>query len=71
MGAHSLILRRSGIRKLLQFLKAHQLFFPYDMEYIIPPGIKLFTVREDVVSNLPKALSDNGGPNYLNQSGNL
>jgi hypothetical protein len=35
------------------------------MEYILPTGIKLFAVTEDVVSNLPKALSDNGGPNYL------
>lgn len=64
-GAHSMILRRSGIKKLLQFFQAHQIFFPYDMEYILPPGIKLFTVREDIVSNLPKAPSDNGGPNYL------
>ncbi len=66
-GAHSMILRRSGIKKLLQFLKAHQLFFPYDMEYIFPPGIKLYTVTYDVVSNWPKAVSDNGGPTYLNK----
>jgi len=66
-GAHSMILRRSGIKKLLQFFKAHQIFFPYDMEFILPPGIKLYTVSEDIVSNLPKAISDNGGPNYLNK----
>ncbi len=64
-GAHSMILRRSGIQKLLQFFQAHQIFFPYDMDYILPPGIKLFTLREDIVSNLPKAASDNGGPNYV------
>jgi GR25 family glycosyltransferase involved in LPS biosynthesis len=63
-GGHSMILRRSGIQKLLRFFKAHQIFFPYDMEYILPTGIKLFTVVEDVVSNSPKAPSDNGGPNY-------
>jgi len=65
-GAHSMILRRSGIKKLLQFFKAHQIFFPYDMDYILPPGINLYSVMEDVVSNLPKASSDNGGANYLN-----
>lgn len=65
-GATSMIIRRSGIKKLLQYFKAHQIFFPYDMEYILPRGIKLFTVAEDIVSNLPKAASDNGGPNYLN-----
>ena len=66
-GAHSMILRRSGIEKLLQFFQAHQIFFPYDMEYILPPGIRLFTVSDDIVTNLPKASSDNGGPNYLNK----
>lgn len=65
-GAHSMILRRTGIKKILQFCKAHQIFFPYDMEYILPPGIRLFSVLNDVVSNLPGASSDNGGPNYLN-----
>lgn len=64
-GATSMILRRSGIKKLLRFFDAHQIFFPYDMDYILPRGIKLYTVAEDIVSNLTKAPSDNGGPNYL------
>ena len=64
-GAHSMILRRSGIEKLLRYFHAHQIFFPYDMEYILPRGIRLYTVANDVVSNLPKAPSDNGGPYYL------
>ncbi|MBS0620311.1 MAG: glycosyltransferase family 25 protein [Verrucomicrobia bacterium] len=65
-GSTSQIVRRSGMKKLLQYFKAHQLFFPYDMEFILPYGIKLYAVEEDVVSNYPKAASDNGGPNYLN-----
>ncbi len=64
-GSHSMIIRRSGIQKLLRFFSAHQVFFPYDMDYIFPRGINLYTVDVDVVSNLPKAPSDNGGPNYL------
>jgi GR25 family glycosyltransferase involved in LPS biosynthesis len=66
-GATSMIIRRSGIKKLLQYFKAHQIFFPYDMEYVFPRGIKLYTVVEDIVSNIPKAPSDNGSPNYLNK----
>lgn len=66
-GAHSMIVRRSGMEKLLQYFKSHQIFFPYDMEYILPPGIKMFTVLDDVVSNTPNAPSDNGGPNYRNK----
>lgn len=67
-GAHSMIIRRSGIEKLLRFFLGHQIFFPYDMEYILPRGIKLYTVTNDIVSNLPKASSDNGGPNYKGNS---
>lgn len=65
-GAHSMIIRRSGMKKLLKFFYAHQIFLPYDMDYILPPGIKLYTVAEDVVSNQPRSASDNGGPTYLN-----
>ncbi|HSX13649.1 MAG TPA: glycosyltransferase family 25 protein [Chlamydiales bacterium] len=64
-GAHSMIIRKSGIKKLLNFFYAHQIFLPYDMDFILPTGIQLFAVTEDVVSNLPRALSDNGGANYL------
>lgn len=68
-GAHSMILRRKGIKKLLQFFKAHQIFLPYDMEYTLPPDIKLYTVMEDVVTNLRNGLSDNGHPRYLESHG--
>jgi GR25 family glycosyltransferase involved in LPS biosynthesis len=64
-GAHSMIVRRSGMRKLLQHFKAHKIYLPYDLEFILPLGIKLYAVWDDVVSNLSQALSDNGGPNYL------
>lgn len=64
-GATSMIYRRSGMEKILNFLKKHKLFLPYDLEFILPDGIRLYTVLNDVVSNLPKASSDNGSPNYL------
>ena len=66
-GAHSMIVRRSGIEKILNFFLEHQVFLPYDIEYILPKGIRMFTVLDDIVSNTPKAPSDNGGPNYLNR----
>lgn len=65
-GTHSMILRRSGVKKLLQFFKAHQLFAPYDMDLIYARGLKMFTVTHDIVGNLPQALSDVGYPHYLN-----
>lgn len=63
-GAYSMIVRRSGMKKILKFIKEHKIFLPYDMDFYLPPKIKIYTVREDVVSTLPNALSDNGAPNY-------
>jgi GR25 family glycosyltransferase involved in LPS biosynthesis len=62
-GAYSMIVRRSGMKKMLDFLK-DGMFLPYDMEYTLPDDINMFTVREDVVSTQPNAFSDNGAPNY-------
>lgn len=63
-GAYSMIVRRSGMEKILNFIKNNQLFLPFDMEYTQPNQIRLFTVIKDVVSTLPKAPSDNAEPNY-------
>ena len=63
-GTYSMLIHRSGITKLLQFMKAHQVFLPYDFECTLPNDIRLYTVLEDVVSTQPCALSDNGEPNY-------
>jgi len=66
-GATSMIYRKSGMKKILNFIKEHKVFLPYDMDNYLPLGIKLFTVRKDVVTNLTDALSDNGGANYKNK----
>ena len=64
-GTYSMIVRRSGIKKILNFIKSYSLFLPFDLEYTQPEQIRLFTVIDDVVSTLPTALSDNGAPYYL------
>lgn len=67
-GAHSMIIRRSGMIKILDFIKSHSIFLPYDMDYIFPSDIdsdiRLYTVFDDVVSNQVDSVSDNGGPSY-------
>ncbi len=67
-GAHSMILRRSGMEKILHFIKVYRIFFPYDMDYIFPTDmdgdIQLYTVFEAIVSNQVDSTSDNGGPSY-------
>jgi GR25 family glycosyltransferase involved in LPS biosynthesis len=61
-GAHSMIFRRSGIAKMLNFIKSHNMFLPYDLEYYLPRNMQLYTVLNDVVGNLVNGLTDNGDP---------
>ncbi len=63
-GAYSMIVRRSGMQKILNFFSHYQIFLPYDMEYTQPNDIHLYTVIDDVVSTQINAISDNGAPNY-------
>jgi GR25 family glycosyltransferase involved in LPS biosynthesis len=63
-GAYSMIVRRSGMKKILDFFKQYNIFLPYDMEFTLPPDIAFFNVRDDIVSTQPRAISDNGAPNY-------
>jgi GR25 family glycosyltransferase involved in LPS biosynthesis len=63
-GSYSMILRRSGMRKIFSYLICNRIFLPYDMEYTQPNNIRLFCVKEDIVSTQPQAPSDNGAPNY-------
>ncbi len=70
-GTASMIIRRSGMKKLLQFFKAHHIYLPYDMDLIYARGIQIYTVSQDVVSNLADAISDVGGPVYLEKKEQL
>jgi GR25 family glycosyltransferase involved in LPS biosynthesis len=63
-GAYSMIVRRSGMKKILNFFKRYQIFLPYDMEYTQPNDIRLYTVLDDVVTTQLHAFSDNGAPYY-------
>lgn len=63
-GAYSMIVRRSGMKKILDFLKQYHIFLPYDIDFVFPNGIQLYSARFDIVSTQPTAPSDNGAPNY-------
>jgi len=67
-GSYSMILRRSGMKKIVDFLNCYSVFLPYDMEYTQPANIRLFCTKEDIVSTQPRAPSDNGNPNYMMQN---
>ena len=63
-GAYSMIVRRSGIEKILNFIKRYQVFLPYDMDFYLPDDISIYTVVDDVVSTQPQAPTDNAFPGY-------
>lgn len=66
-GAYSMIVRRSGMKKILDFLKEYNIFLPYDIEFPYPHDIRLYTVLTDIVSTWPGSPSDNGSPAYKNR----
>lgn len=63
-GAYSMIIRRSGMKKLLDHFKAYNIYFPYDMEYFFPHDIKLYACKRDIVTTIAGAISDNGNAAY-------
>ncbi len=63
-GSYSMIIRRSGIKKILDYFKTYKLFFPYDMDNFFPPDIKLFASTRDIVTTIAGGISDNGNPTY-------
>lgn len=63
-GAYSMIIRRSGMRKILEFAYAHKIYLPYDMENYFHPDIQRYSTTYDIVSTLPGAITDNGQAYY-------
>ncbi len=53
IGTHSLIIRRSGMKKILDFYATHPIFVPYDREIALIPGIRLFMPKHAIVSVFP------------------
>lgn len=67
-GSYSMIVNRSGMEKILNFIKKNKIFLPYDLEYVWPDNIRLFSIKRDIVSTLPNAMTDNAYPGYKRRS---
>lgn len=63
-GAYSMIIRRSGMKKILNHFKTFGIFLPYDMDFWLIPEIKMYTVDRDIVSHAVGAPTDNNYPNF-------
>lgn len=64
-GAYSMIVRRSGMKKILDHFKMYGIFLPYDMDYWLIPDLKLFSTTQDIVSTRVGAPTDNHAPGYI------
>jgi GR25 family glycosyltransferase involved in LPS biosynthesis len=57
-GCYSMIIRRSGIEKILNYFITYRLYLPTDMELFFVPGLKQITLFRDIVSTRPGTPSD-------------
>lgn len=57
-GTHSMIVRRSGMKKILDFVKQLKIFLPIDHEVCFVKDIHLYALCEDIVSNAIGSGSD-------------
>lgn len=58
-GMYSMIVRRSGMKKILDFVKRYKIFLPIDMLFYLPSDISIYTVNADIVTTQRWAPSDN------------
>jgi len=58
-GAYSMVVRRSGMKKLLDYFKANKIYFPYDIDYRFAPDIQMYSSSKDIVTTISGAESDN------------
>lgn len=63
-GTCSMIIRRSGIIKLLEYAKKHKVYLPYDLDNYLAPGLNRYAVRYEIVTNMLHSLSDIGSAFY-------
>ncbi|MBF8263320.1 MAG: Glycosyltransferase 25 family er [Parachlamydiales bacterium] len=55
---HSMIIRKSGIKKIVEFLLKNGLFRPIDIELSFVPGLKLYNLMHDAVHGRDRTDSD-------------
>ena len=48
---HSMILKRSGAEKILNFFSKRGMFLPYDDELAFIPGLKMYNLKNPITSH--------------------
>jgi SAM-dependent methyltransferase len=63
-GSTSMVLRRSAIAKLLDFYTASGIYGPYDLDNLLPGGIRRYGLTFDLVTNMLHSISDVGAHGF-------
>lgn len=56
---HSMILKRSGAEKILNFFSSRGMFLPYDDELAFIPGLKMYNLKNPITSHLEEVSDTN------------
>lgn len=55
---HLMIIRRSGMKKILDFEQRYGIFLPYDDELSVIPFLKMFNLKSSIVTKTLEEISD-------------
>jgi len=55
-GSYSMIIRRSGIKKILNHFEKYRIYLPYDLDLYLVPELKQISCTHEVVSHMSKGL---------------
>ncbi len=59
-GTQSMIWTKRGMEKVLRYYENYKIFIPYDLDIVLIPDIRIYSVMEDVVTNKLNVQSDLG-----------
>jgi GR25 family glycosyltransferase involved in LPS biosynthesis len=59
-GTQSMIWTKRGMEKILRYYENYKIFMPYDLDIVLVPDIRIYSVMEDVVTNKLDVQSDLG-----------
>jgi GR25 family glycosyltransferase involved in LPS biosynthesis len=59
-GTQSMIWTKRGMEKVLRYYEDYKIFMPYDLDIVLVPDIRIYSVMEDVVTNKLDVESDLG-----------
>lgn len=63
-GSHSLIISKNGIKKILDYFISRPIWTAIDIEIHYIPGIRQYSSRRNIVSNIIGAISDNAKSDF-------